>query len=61
MEDAFPMPPLTSEEERVIVHKGTETPFTGKYNEFTMEGTYTCRRCGARLYESKDKFSSGCG
>jgi methionine-R-sulfoxide reductase len=56
-----PKSPLTPEEERVIVHKGTEAPFTGEYNDFDKEGTYTCRRCGARLYESKDKFSSGCG
>ena len=61
MEDVFPMPPLTPEEERVIVHKGTEAPFTGEYNDFKIDGTYICRRCGAKLYESKDKFSSGCG
>ncbi|NBX50706.1 methionine-R-sulfoxide reductase [bacterium] len=53
--------PLTPEEERVILHKGTEAPFSGEYNDFTSEGTYTCRQCGAKLYESKDKFSSGCG
>lgn len=55
------MPPLTSEEERVIVHKGTEMPFSGEYNDFYKEGIYVCRRCGAKLYESQDKFSSGCG
>lgn len=55
------MPPLTPEEERIIVHKGTEAPFTGEYNDFKLNGTYVCRRCGAKLYESKDKFSSGCG
>jgi len=53
--------PLTPEEERVILHKGTEAPFSGEYNDFVVEGTYTCRQCGASLYESKDKFSSGCG
>ncbi len=52
---------LTLQEERVIVHKGTEAPFSGEYENFTSEGIYTCRRCGAKLYESKDKFSSGCG
>ncbi len=61
MKDVFSMPPLTKEEERVIIHKGTEAPFTGEYNDFKIEGTYICRRCGAKLYESKDKFSSGCG
>lgn len=52
---------LTPEEERVIIHKGTEMPFTGKYYDFHEEGTYTCRRCGAALYRSSDKFDSHCG
>jgi methionine-R-sulfoxide reductase len=55
------MPPLTPEEERVMIHKGTEMPFSGEYNDFYKEGIYVCRRCGAKLYESQDKFSSGCG
>lgn len=52
---------LTPEEERVIVHKGTEMPFTGKYNNFFEKGTYVCKRCGAPLYESSGKFKSECG
>lgn len=52
---------LTPEEERVIIHKGTERPFTGKYNEHFEKGVYTCRRCGAELYESSSKFRSQCG
>jgi methionine-R-sulfoxide reductase len=52
---------LTPEEERVIVHKGTERPFTGKYNSHFETGVYTCRRCGAELYESTSKFKSNCG
>jgi len=52
---------LTPEEERVIVHKGTEMPFTGEFNNHKLPGTYTCRRCNAELYKSADKFSSGCG
>lgn len=52
---------LTPAEKRVIIDKGTERPFTGKYNDFFKKGVYTCRQCGAELYESEDKFKSGCG
>jgi peptide methionine sulfoxide reductase msrA/msrB len=52
---------LTPEEERVIVRKGTETAFTGKYYQHHDSGTYTCRRCNAPLFKSTDKFESGCG
>jgi peptide methionine sulfoxide reductase MsrB len=52
---------LTSDEERIIVHKGTEYPGTGKYYKFTGDGVYECRRCNAPLYDSKDKFASECG
>ena len=53
--------PLTEEEERVIVHKGTEMPFTGKYYAFWKKGIYVCKRCGAPLYRSESKFESDCG
>lgn len=53
--------PLTAAEARVIVHKGTERAFTGKYDEFFGMGTYVCKHCGAELYRSSDKFDSGCG
>lgn len=52
---------LTPDEERIIEHKGTEAPYSGKYNDFYEEGIFTCKRCNAPLYSSKDKFSSGCG
>lgn len=52
---------LTPEEERVIVYKGTELPWTGKYNKHYEAGSYVCRRCNAPLYRSESKFDSGCG
>jgi methionine-R-sulfoxide reductase len=52
---------LTKEEEDVIVHKGTEQPFTGKYYAFWERGTYVCKRCRSPLYRSENKFEAGCG
>jgi len=55
------MKKLTPQEERVIVRKGTEAPFTGKYYRYFEKGVYTCKRCGAELFESSTKFRSDCG
>lgn len=52
---------LTPEEQYVILNKGTEPPFTGKYDDFFDEGLYVCKRCDAPLYRSEDKFPSHCG
>ncbi len=52
---------LTPEEEKVIVGKQTEKPFSGEYDNFFKAGTYVCRRCENPLYESKNKFDAHCG
>jgi len=52
---------LTRAEEAVIVHKGTERPFSGEYEQRRAAGTYSCKRCGTPLYHSGDKFDAGCG
>jgi peptide methionine sulfoxide reductase msrA/msrB len=52
---------LTPEEANVILHKGTERPYTGEYVNYKEDGTYTCKQCDAPLYLSKDKFDSHCG
>ena len=55
------MKKLTAEEKYVIEDKGTERPYSGKYYNSKEAGTYTCKKCGAELYKSSDKFDSGCG
>jgi peptide methionine sulfoxide reductase msrA/msrB len=52
---------LSKDESYVINNKGTERPFTGKYNKYKETGTYVCKKCGAALYHSSDKFESECG
>ncbi|MCH9673778.1 MAG: methionine-R-sulfoxide reductase [Gammaproteobacteria bacterium] len=54
--------PLNPDEQRVLLHKGTEPPFVGKYTDhFADGGHYACRQCDAPLYRSEHKFHSSCG
>jgi methionine-R-sulfoxide reductase len=53
--------PLSPEEARVILHKGTERAYTGAYTDNKAAGTYLCRQCNLPLYRSSDKFNSRCG
>ena len=52
---------LTDEEKRVIVNKGTETPFGNEYDNFFEDGIFICRRCNNPLFTSQAKFEAGCG
>jgi methionine-R-sulfoxide reductase len=52
---------LNPEEQRVILQKGTERAFSGKYWDFKKEGTYICKQCNTPLFDSKAKFDSGTG
>ncbi len=52
---------LNPEEIRVIENRGTEMPFSGKFDGFYEAGTYICRKCNSPLFSSTDKFDSGSG
>ena len=52
---------LTSKERKIIVGKGTERPYTGKYNNHYKKGTYVCKACSNPLFKSNTKFDSKCG
>jgi len=53
---------LSKEQFRVLREKGTEAPFTGKYDKHHPDaGVYTCAGCDAPLYKASHKFKSGCG
>ncbi|MCL7715302.1 peptide-methionine (R)-S-oxide reductase MsrB [Stenotrophomonas mori] len=52
---------LSSEEQRVLLHHGTEAPFCGVFLDNKREGVYGCRLCGLPLFRSSAKFDSGTG
>ena len=52
---------LSPEETHIIINKGTEAPFSGKYDNFFEGGIDVCKQCEAPLYRSQDKFQSHCG
>jgi len=52
---------LTPAEQKIMLFKGTELPFSGEYNNFYETGTYVCKQCEVPLYSSTDKFNSHCG
>src|SRR5689334_17504539 len=52
---------LTPEQYRVLREKGTERPFSGKYDHTFEPGTYRCAGCGTELFDSDAKYDSGCG
>ncbi len=52
---------LPKEVYQIAREKGTERPFTGKYNDFDEIGIYNCAVCGNPLFKSNGKFNSSCG
>ena len=61
MTDIFENPSLTPAIKQIVMDKGTESCYSGTYNDFHGNGTYLCRNCGLALFRSKDKFKSGSG
>ena len=52
---------LSPEQYKILREKGTELPFSGKYNSHFEDGIYLCAGCNTTLFDSKSKFDSGCG
>lgn len=52
---------LSPEEFRILREKGTEAPFTGEYDNMFENGMYKCGGCGTELFDSSNKYDSGCG
>ena len=52
---------LTDEQFAVCREKGTEQPFTGKYESCKDDGVYVCVCCGQELFDADFKFDSGTG
>ncbi|MFD1384085.1 peptide-methionine (R)-S-oxide reductase MsrB [Rhodanobacter aciditrophus] len=52
---------LPEEVYQIVRNKGTERPFTGKYEKFYEPGSYYCVCCGAHLFDSDTKYNSGSG
>jgi len=52
---------LTPAEFYVLRESGTEPAFVGEYTDTETVGVYTCKACDAELFQSTEKFHSGCG
>lgn len=52
---------LSPEAFHVCRQKGTERPFSGRYDQHFATGVYGCHCCGKPLFSSASKFNAGCG
>jgi peptide-methionine (R)-S-oxide reductase len=52
---------LSDLEYKVLREAGTERAFTGEHYKTEAEGTYLCNGCKTPLFDSTNKYHSGCG
>ena len=52
---------LSAEQYHILRQAGTERAFTGEYDHKFDDGSYLCAGCGAELFDSGEKYNSGCG
>lgn len=52
---------LTVGEYFVLRDSGTQAPFSVDYEKKAAAGYYTCRSCGAKLFDANDQFDARCG
>ncbi|MGB1697516.1 MAG: peptide-methionine (R)-S-oxide reductase MsrB [Thermoplasmatota archaeon] len=52
---------LTEQQWRVTQEGATDPPFRNEFDDHFEEGRYDCVVCGKDLFDSQDKYASGCG
>ena len=52
---------MSNEQYRIMIEKGTESPFSHEYNDNKKHGIYVCSACENPLFLSSTKFNSGTG
>lgn len=52
---------LSPQQWRVTQEAATDPPFRNEFDEHFEDGRYDCVVCGEDLFESQDKYASGCG